>query len=698
MMKWIRNKMDSPYVIAFLFVLFMTFIFLITEPELSPAGDLNIAEYLASSAIKEGFFFISPVLAFVLRLFNRIYTANWWSIFSVADMFGGLFVFLWFLNKRYQKQQWTARLFLNGMFVLFFWELMLKYEINFTQTTTITALAAALLILDCCCEREKNKKTAVIKLVLGICLLFLAGSIRWKALALMLPFIVMCLVYFFLFPFTSSDFIISFKHSLKNKKRFLLLAGAVIGVVFMSYGLHKLYGIINPDLGEYVRANALREDIGDYADRYPDYNEDTMEMYQELGITQSWIDMVCSFVTGDENHFSTADLNKMTDLRQSSHKTVESFTGTLKGHTFLWVTMLILLLFLSLLSGRKNILLPLFGCIFAFLLCALYFIMIGRIEWRVTNGCILACTLSFIAMSEHHIADISPGKFGLAGKTGLLAMTALFFVLGCAAVWFEKDFSMPKAVVTEPGLADVLEYVNAHEDIIYVDIEDTLHYYSAYNLWAAHEPEYLDNVIPMVGHFNIGKRETLERVGIDDIVNDMLKRPDIYVRYCGPGSNNNLFRYLRDYYEECVSVSVVDNYNNHRFLRYAGPVIPESVNYCSGIRADFEIVDEFPEDENILAVIRIDCDLDAGGSGTYQDYYLNILDNTSGALYSYGLSMREKGCFGEALWIDGTWQADDISVSLVGYGVEGSTETIADVTQGFLASLAGGEYLSDADD
>ena len=201
MMKWIRNKMDSPCTIGFLFTFFTAGIFLITEPALSPAGDLNIAEYLASSAIKEGFFFISPVLAFVLRLFNRIYTANWWSIFSVAAMFGGLFVFLWFLNKRYQKQQWTVRLFLNGLFVLFLWELMLKYEINFTQTTTITALAAALLILDCCYEKQENKKNVIIKLVFGISLLFLAGSIRWKALALMLPFIVMCLVYFFLFQF-----------------------------------------------------------------------------------------------------------------------------------------------------------------------------------------------------------------------------------------------------------------------------------------------------------------------------------------------------------------------------------------------------------------------------------------------------------------------------------------------------------------
>lgn len=686
MMKWIRNKMDSPCVIAFLFVLLMAVIFLVTEPALSPAGDLNIAEYLASSAIKEGFFFISPVLAFVLRFLNRIYTANWWSIFSVAVMFGGLFVFLWFLNKRYQKQQWTMRLFLNGLFALFFWELMLQYEINFTQTTTITALAGALLILDCCYERWKNKKTVVIKLFSGIGLLFLAGSIRWKALALMLPFIVMCLAYFFLFPFTSSNFIVSFKHSLKNKKRFLLLAGAVIGVVFMSYGLHKLYGVINPDLGEYVKANALREEIGDYADRYPDYNEDTMEMYQELGITQSWIDMVCSFMTGDRNHFSSADLKKMTDLRQGSHKTAASFISTLKGHTLLWVTMFILLLFLGLLSGRRNIWLPFFGCLSAFLLCALYFIMIGRIEWRVTNGCILACTLSFIAMSSHHIADISPKKLGMAEKTGLLTMTALFFVTGCAAVRFEKDFSMPKAAVIEPGLADVLEYVNAHEEIIYVDIEDTLHYYSAYNLWAAHEPEYLDNVIPMVAHFNIGKKETLKRAGIDDIVNDMLKRPDIYVRYCSPGSNGILFHYLRDYYEEFVSVSVVDNYHNHRFLRYTSPVMPESVNDCGSIRADFEIVEEFPEDEAILAAIRIDCKWDADG-GAYQDYYLNIFDNTTGALYSYGLCMREKGCFGEALWMDGTWQADDISVSLIGYGAEGSVETIADVTQGFLASL-----------
>lgn len=681
MMRRFKNKMDSPYVIAIAFTLLMAAIFLVMTPTLSPAGDINIAEYLANSAIKEGFFFISPVLAFALRLLNRIHTANWWAIFSIVDMFGGFFVFLWFLNKRYQKQQWTVRVFISGLFALFFWELMLRYEINFTQETTITALAAALLILDCCYEEKwENKKTIVIKLILGVCLLFLAGSIRWKALCLMLPFMIMCLGYFFLFPYTS------FKHSLQHKKRFLFLAGAVIGVVFLSYGLHKLYGVINPDLGEYVKANALREEIGDYRDRYPEYEESTVEMYQELGITESWIDMVYSFITGDENHFSSEDLTKMADLKQSSHMTISSFTGTLRGHALLWATMLILFLFLSLLSGGKNMLLPFVGCMSAFLLCALYFILIGRIEWRVTNGCILACTLSFIAMSEHYISAVSPRKFGLMGRMGLLAAAAFFFLIGCVNVRLEKDFSIPKSAVTEEGLADVLEYIHVHEDIIYVDIEDMLRYYDAYNLWAAHEPDYLNNLLSLVAHFNIGQKETLKDAGIDDIVSDMLKRPDIYVRYSSPYSNGAFFRYLRDYYEEYTAVSIVDNYNNHRFLRYAAPVMPTGVNYKNGIQTEFTIVDEFPEDASILAAIRIDCDWDAGG-GAYQDYYLNVYDNTAKALYSYGLSRHEKGCFGEALWIENTWRAEDISVSLVGDDGEGHIETIADVTQGFLSSL-----------
>lgn len=141
-------------------------LFLFSSPQLSGAGDTNIAEYLASSKIKSGFFFISPVLAYILRMLNYMYSANWWAFFSIAVMFIGLFIILWFFNKRYEKYGCLVQLFLAYVFVLFFWELMLKYEVNFTQTAVIASLSSILLILDCCFD-HMNQKLVKVKIFMG---------------------------------------------------------------------------------------------------------------------------------------------------------------------------------------------------------------------------------------------------------------------------------------------------------------------------------------------------------------------------------------------------------------------------------------------------------------------------------------------------------------------------------------------------
>ena len=691
MMKRLISKLDLSYVIAFALTAFALVVFLVTEPALSAAGDMNIAEYLGSSKIAPGFFFISPVLAGVLRFFNAIYTANWWALFSIAVMFGGLYVFLWFVNKRAALREWTALLLTDGLFVLFLWELMLRYEINFTQTTVIAGLSAVLLILDSCYESVETpaaRKAAIIKVCLGVCLLFVSGSIRWKALALMLPFAVMCLGYFFVFPYTSPNLIESLRSSWKNKKKLLMVAGMVILTVFMSYGLHKLYGVVNPDLGEYVKANALRENICDYADRYPEYsmNEET---YQSLGIKQSWIDMVCTFMTGDENHFTSDDLDKMASLRQSSHKEVRDFTGSLKGHTVLWISLTILLVFLTMLRGKKQFYIPLTGCIFAFMLCGIYFIAIGRIEWRVTNGCILASALSYIAMMSYKPSRTEVRKFDLNEKTGLLALTAIFFVVGCVCVRFEKEFSIPRAAVTDEERAGMLDYIDANAGTLYLDVEDTLRFYNSYNLWAAHEPDYIDNVISLVAHFIIGEKETLAAAGADNLFNDMLTRPNIYVRYCSHDTNGIFLNYLRDYYDECIAVSVVDGYGSTRYLRYSLPideVVETNENPAQG-DVVFEAVDELPGDPYVITAVKVSFRQDAADENVYRDYYLNVTDTATGALYSYGLKSDGSGCGGKVLWMDGTWSLDAISVSLVGYDSDGTYHAIADVTEEFVSSI-----------
>lgn len=737
------NKiMRSPYVSALLFTLFSLLLFLVTEPALSYAGDMNMAAYMGSSKIEPGFFFITLILASVLRFLSTIYMANWWAIFSITVLFGGLFVFLWFLNKRFANRDWTARLLLDGLFVLFFWELLLKYEINSTQTATTAALAGIMLILDCCYDDIKNTsdfpkqasgtKHGMIKTCLGIFLVLLSGAVRWKALALMMPFSVMCLAYFFLFPCTFSDLLKhpgrSFKNSFQTKKKFLLLAGGIVFTVLLSFGLHKLYETVNPDLGEFVKANALREEICDYMDQYPDYDSNA-DMYRELGIEQSWINMVRSFLTGDLNHFSSEDLNKMAGLKQGSHMTMSNFIHSLRRHTVLWISLICLMLLVLFWKGIKNGWLPLLGCVLAFFLCGLYFVMIGRTAWRVTNGCVLAGLLSFIAMTSHTVSDIAMGPHPISGMAirnistkeqfGRLALTAVIGVIGLICVRLEKEFSLPLAAITDEERAGMMDYMDENSGIIYLDLEDALTFYNAHNLWSSYEAEYMDNVFSLVAHFTIGEKDAFAAAGVDNIINDMLEKPNICVRYT-PGTCAVFLNYLRDYYDGCISVSVVDRYGSSRFLRYSKPIVMgEEIDAgrmsddMSGVlsadapvaHVEFEAVDEFSEDTGIIATIQVNVHLDAKAGNTentgnnnnsenigndgdvYQDYYLNITDHKADALYSYGLKAEETGCGGEILWMDGTWEKDDISVFLVGKRTNGDYEVIAAVTDEFLSSF-----------
>ena len=68
----LRNKIGAPGFIAMSCTMVFLVLFLFTSPVLSLAGDVNISEYLSSSKVKSGFFFISPVLAGFLRMLNPV--------------------------------------------------------------------------------------------------------------------------------------------------------------------------------------------------------------------------------------------------------------------------------------------------------------------------------------------------------------------------------------------------------------------------------------------------------------------------------------------------------------------------------------------------------------------------------------------------------------------------------------------------
>lgn len=677
----IDDLWNSPILFSLVFTLFICIVFMYTSPQLSGAGDKNISEFLSSSGkIKEGFFFISPIVAIILRTLNHFFLANWWSIFSVFIMFIGQYTFLWIINKRLIKYDWTIRMLASGLFVLFFWELLLKYEINFTQTAVIASLTGFCLIADLCFSPSINKKDSI-RIIVGIVLLLLGGGIRWDALILTLPFEIMVLAYMFLFPYSADNIFKSVKKSIKNKKHILILLFITVITFAGSYALHKLYSVYNPKIGEYLEANELRANISDYTGRYPSY-DDNKDVYEQLGIKSSWINMVYSFMTSDVNYFSAEDLQKMVDLRGKTDKTVKEFIDTLQKHTILWLSLLSIFIGIFILKGWKNSFLPLMGCIFAYVLFALYFVKIGRFEWRATNGCILAGVISFIVMSFH---PVSAGKsFGMNRpiKIGVFVLIALLSIIGVVMVKREKTFSMPMAKAYDQERADVLNYINKNKEIVYLYV-DIFRFVDTYNLWSTHSTDYLDNYFPLAAHFIMGCSDKLEEYGINDLYSDLIDRADVYITYSN--KLTPIFTdYLRDYYDPFVSISVVDEFNGFYFLRYSKQIIPEKrYDEENDIKCNVSLINMFDEDETIYQTFNVDCNVDNKVISNYKDFYINVNDLETSNIYSYGMAIKGNNVSAEILCMNNTWDPASVEVNLVGRTYSDEIVQLANLTDEF---------------
>lgn len=680
-LKRINDLWNSPILFSFVLSLFTCMVFMCTSPRLSSAGDKNISEFLSSSEkIREGFFFISPVLAGILRAFNHIFLANWWSIFSIFIMFIGQYTFLWIVNKRLIRYDWTIRMLASALFVLFFWELILKYEINFTQTAVIASLTGFCLMADLCFYPFVNKKNSI-RIIAGVVLLLVGGAIRWKALMMTLPFEIMVLSYMFMFPYLKDNTFKSVKNSIKNKKHILTIISIIVITFIGSYAIHKLYSVYNPQIEEYLEANELRENIGDYKGRYPLY-EDNKNVYEQLGIKSSWIEMVYNFYTSDTNYFSSDDLHKMASLRGRTDKKVKEFIDTLKGNYILWFSLFCIFIGIFILRGWKNSIFPLIGCISAYVLFSLFFVKIGRFEWRVTNGVILAGVISFIVMSFHPVSVEKNFKMNLSIKIGIFALITLLSIIGVAAVKTEKNLSKPMAKVSNQELADVLDYINDNNDTVYLYITG-FRFVDAYNLWATHSTDYLDNYFTLAGHFIMGCSDKLEEYGISDLYNDMIDRTDVYIIY-SKKMTSVLTNYLRDYYDPFISISVIDEFKGVYFLRYSKQIIPvKRYDEENDIECDIASINLFEKDDAVYQTYKVNCNVNDGLVSIYKDFYINIKDLETSNIYSYGMAIKEKNVSAEILCMKNTWNPASVEVILVGRTYDDEIVHLTDLTDEF---------------
>lgn len=647
------------------FTLILLVLFVLSDPAISTAGDLRIAEYLMSNT-DVGFYFISPVLAWILKIFVNLFPyVNWWVIFSILITFAVFWICINFIDTVVSEK---FGIILSSIFGLLYWHSILLEDINFTQTAAISAISGAVVYFSAL--RESSRKKKITKVVVACVFILIAGAIRWKALVMCLPFIAMTILYYALVTYLKSkddDKIEQIKWSLS-----ILVIACVM--VFGSYGLHKIYGKINPLYIEYVVANSLREDIYDYQDRYPSWDE-AQDEYEAVGIERSWVEMVNQSFTADRNHFSADDLRVMKSFRESSVFSISDYFSSLEGYGIVLIILAVLVLLIVLINGIRNSIIPILGNVFGFMGFAVTLTIMGRYAWHVTVGIVLIAVFSLIYMSSIHLSEkdgfLSSERIG-AWFAGIYGIVANVVVLGVIVVSIVNSISfvVPAAKITNETEASLVDYMDSNDDIVYLDL-GSLCYYDTHNIWSARPLDYMDNVFTGIGHFILGRSDDLDRYEITDIVSAMINRSNIYTFY-----NDTWNAYLADYYDPCIAAGVVDEYGDTEFIRYVAP--KTIVGEKSGLTVNnVHMSLTASEKSSNYRYWNITADIE--GDVSAEEYYINVLDYGTGNMYSYPVSVEDGKLVGKELYINSSWSFMETGRYLVGI-VDGECYVLADLS------------------
>lgn len=641
-MNVIKDKRKYNRRLSALLTIISLVLFVFSSPKVSIAGDVNISRFVASN-IKPGFFFISPALAFPLQAMAAIVpNVNWWLFFSMVAMFFSEYIILYYVQEMVQfHHRKTIGILLSSLiWMMFFFE-----GINFTQTATLLAVAGSCAVLSV--SKNNDIKTNIIRAVLAGVFFMISGSIRWKAMIMCIPFMMMALGYELLINVYVSRQILKSFMLLKQK---VIVCIIVVFVAVISYGLHMLYQGIDPDLKEWTLANSYREDIFDYKDRYPEYDGNET-LYNQVGVDDSWLNMVYSCYTSDKNHFSSDQLKKVVEFRENSAFGIVDYISTLKSHADALLVLILSIILLFVLFGTKKSLLPFTLCFLSVMFSVLFFIKMGRFPWRITNAFLFnafvsGCVMTSCGINSEQKKPTSRGiKRVIVGASVMIAIVSIVI---------RKDFSFPIPAVNNEQDAVVLDYMNENKQNIYFT---KYNYYYIWNIWAHKDKDYLDNEFGMESNFIDGRAMDKEKYGITDIVSQMLTQSNILTVY-----DDTWHRYLRNYYDDSVSAAIVEHVpgTEAAFVRYS---IPKETDKLSEIKAyDFDIIANGSEDNDNYEVLKVSAQLT---DAAYDNYYLNVIDEVNDRVYTYPLISDQKSICGEIYRLRNTWN-DNVDYQILG--------------------------------
>ena len=728
--------MKKKTLVSGIITLIFLILFVFTGPVYSFAGDGSIAKYLASNA-EPGFNSVSWGIGAFLKIFVKLFpSVNWWTMFSIFMMFSSLFFLTLFIQELFDG---VKGILIAAVFALFLWEAAYSIDINFTQTAIlsgITGTSAFLMLVrkikikglsksDATYTEEQERSSiglAICYGVIGVLYILIAGALRFDAMIMCIPFAVVVLAVRFVgIVFGRSES--SRSNSIgdnnlegnelasgNDKKNRIIIGVAVplilmICTVLISYGSHQIYRHMNPNIAFFEDTFDLTREVYDYIDMYPEYNE-VKDVYEAAGLKGSWYAMLTNYYIADTNYFNVETMTVPLQFKGASTKTFGGYMDEVLYYKGALILGLIVMLLAGILTSIKKDIIPVLSAVAVFIVSGLYFVHVGRYAWRVSGGVTVACVVMglmmleeiynrysdfFVKNKEINAVDIDCNKNSsdnvsnsklVANNNKKLRMS---FLVGCAITVIccldvcihiagTKSFVFPRSEVTDEAKAGLLDYMNSNGDIIYFT-ED--YDYASHNIWYVGAPGYLDNKFTTLAGYNEGRNADLQAVGINDMsqfVINMLTRDDIYTEYSDVWA-----AYLCDYYNPYVSAGIVDVYEptGTQFIRYVAPMEASEDRFGDEVSDVSLCVDGSKQSDNYQVV-----HIEAKTSMQDQDieYYMNIENAATGAIYSYPLVREGDALTGDALWMNDTWSFMDTNQYIVAKYSDGTIVRILNIT------------------
>ena len=261
----------------------------------------------------------------------------------------------------------------------------------------------------------------------------------------------------------------------------------------------------------------------------------------------------------------------------------------------------------------------------------------------------------------------------------------LVLLIGFAVVKDEKGhLSLPVAKVNNETQAEVLNDIDANDDTLYFYF-DLIRFGGAYNLWKGHDPDYLDNYIPLTTCFVLGCREDLESRGVYDLYRDIVTKPKMYVEYSS-NTLNSFYRYLCDFYDPCMTATIAEDHLGALYFRFSSRISPNGNKRIETL-SSFTPSDFYGSPEHIRDVYLVECRMDEKDLGSFKDYWVNVEDSETGLTYSYGMNTEENKVLGTILHMSGTWNKDNCNICLVGEDESGNKLILDDLTDIFAETV-----------